>query len=110
MTREEILEKSRKESNGRDEREQQVRLKAGSIARAVGVLVNLLMVEITIIFDGSREIIYASWAVYWGMMAADYLVQAISLKKGERWAAAILSTLALAFFVWKFMTLMIPGV
>ena len=110
MTREEILAKSQRENKNMDEREQQMRLKAASVSRAVGVLLNLLVCLTTIVTDGPNEIICATWIVYWGMLAADYLVQAITLKDSERWLAAIFSTIALAFFVWKFITQMIPGV
>ena len=76
MTREEILEKSRKENQSGDEREQYVIAKSGSIAKAVGLAMCMIIVFLTDTFGDNPTASFAAFAIYWGMYATD---------RGYRW-------------------------
>ena len=90
MTKEEILEKSRRENKDFDEREYQVLIQAGNMARGIGLVLCCLVVFLNIRFDGPRSVRCAAWAINFGMMAVQYWVSAIRLKKTGDWVMAVL--------------------
>lgn len=90
MTKEEILEKSRNENKGFDEREYQVQIQAGNMARGIGLVLCCLVVFLNIRFDGPRSVRCAAWGINFGMMAVQYWVSAIRLKKTGDWVMAVL--------------------
>ena len=71
MTREEILEKSRKENKHMDERELNALLKGGSIAKGVGLLLCILIVFLSDTFGGDPTASLGAFAIYWGMYGTD---------------------------------------
>ena len=71
MTREEILEKSRRENESMDEREQAVMLRSSSIAKAVGLALCMLVVLVSDILGADPSASLSSFAIYWGMQGTD---------------------------------------
>lgn len=76
MTREEILAKSRQENQSGDEREQTVIQRGGSIAKAVGLALCMLIVFLTDTFGADPTASFGAFAIYWGMFVTD---------RGYRW-------------------------
>ena len=101
MTKEEILEKSRNENKGFDEREQQTRTMAGNISQSFGVFLCLLTAMINRYFDGPRVVSTAVLMIYVGMGASQYIVSALRLKKVSDWLMALFLT---AVFVLSVLT------
>lgn len=99
MTREEILEKSRKSSKGTfDERELLIVQKAKAISQAVALTVCLLLSLICVLTDGSMLISNTAWTITAAMYATDNLFLAIKLKKPLYWVFAVIWVLA--FFAY----------
>ena len=73
MTREEILEKSRKENQTGDEREQRVITQGGSIAKAVGLALCMLIGFLTDTFGDNPAARFGAFAIDWGMYGTDRL-------------------------------------
>ena len=73
MTKEEILEKSRRENQAGDEREQRVIAQGGSIAKAVGLALCMLIVFLTDTFGDNPTASFGAFAIYWGMYGTDRL-------------------------------------
>ena len=96
MTKEEILEKSRKENKGMDERELNAVMRGGSIAKGVGLLLCILIVFVSDTFGGDPSASLGAFAIYWGMYGTD---------RGYRWwklrerSDLLLAVGSLAFFV-----------
>ena len=76
MTRDEILEKSRKENESGDERELYTLLRGSNIAKAVGLALCLFVVFLTDTFGGDPTASFGAFSIYWGMFATD---------RGYRW-------------------------
>lgn len=76
MTREEILEKSRSENKIMDEREQNVALRSGSIAKGVGLLLCMLVVFLGDVLGADPAAGLGAFAIYWGMYGTE---------RGYRW-------------------------
>ena len=70
MTKEEILEKSRKENRNSDEREKQIQTKAGTVSRNAALMVCALLMRLNTRFDGSWSFHFALFALATGMGAA----------------------------------------
>ena len=81
MTREEILEKSRKENQTGDEREQRVILHSGNIAKAVGLALCMLIVFLTDTFGDNPTASFGAFAIYWGMYGTDRLYRWLKLRE-----------------------------
>lgn len=109
MTREEILEKSRKENNGFDEREQQTRIMAGNFSQSFGVFLCLLASMINNHFDGPRVVTIAVMMIYVGLGASQYIVSAIRLKKLSDCLMALFLTTVFVLSVLKFVELLAQG-
>lgn len=110
MNRDEILAKSRKENATQDERELQILYRAGSIAKAVGgVLCVLIAAFVTIMYDHMGVISAACWIIYTGMSAVEYWVYAVRLREKKVywvWAAlfSVFFVLFAIFFVQDLIT------
>ena len=63
MTKDEILEKSRKENTGMDEREQEIHTKASNLGGTVGVMVAMILAIVDGIADGPEVVRHVIWAV-----------------------------------------------
>ncbi len=88
MNKEDILKASRKENKNRDLAELEAVLHAGSIASAVGALVcavvSILGSQI------ARMMLYSPWVIYFSIMATNWLVRAVKLKKKTDWLLAVM--------------------
>ena len=82
MTREEILEKSRKVGKGvHDERELLIVQKGKAISQAVSLTVCMLLSLYCMITDGPKLISDTAWTITAVMYATDHLYMGIKLKK-----------------------------
>ena len=81
MTREEILAKSRKENQTGDEREQATVLRGGSIAKAVGLALCMLMVFLGDVLGADPAAGLGAFAIYWGMYGTDRLYRWLKLRE-----------------------------
>ena len=96
MTREEILEKSRKENQTGDEREQATVLRGGSIAKAVGLALCMLMVFLGDVLGADPAAGLGAFAIYWGMYGTDRAYRWWKLReKSDLW----LTIGSCAFFI-----------
>lgn len=93
MTKEEILEKSRKENNGMDEYQKNIYLKSQTIANLFGIIFISLVSIITLECGGPRIVHNALMLVYWGMMGTESLYRAIHGKMKREWILGILALL-----------------
>ena len=98
MTREEILEKSRKSGRGYDERELLIVQKGKAISQAVSLTVCMLLSLICVYTDGPMLISQTAWTVASVMYATDNLFLAIKLKKPMYWVLGVIWVLA--FFAY----------
>ena len=98
MTRDEILEKSRKSGKGYDERELLIMQKAKAVSQAVSLTVCLLLSLFCMITDGPMLISNTAWTIVAVMYAVDNLFLAFKLKKPMYWVTSAL--FALAFFAY----------
>ena len=98
MTRDEILEKSRRSGKGYDERELLIVQKAKAISQSVSLAFCLLLSLICVYTDGPMLISHTAWTVASVMYATDNLFLAIKLKKPMYWVMSALY--ALAFFAY----------
>ena len=109
MNKEEILERSRAENKGTDDREKQVLIKAGQIAFTVGGVMCMLIALFNSILSmvdhgGTRadpKLNTMLWSIYLSMLGSLFLYKYIKLKKKhELFLAIIMLTIALAGLVW----------
>ena len=94
MTKDEILEKSRRENNGTDERELQIMQKAKAISQTFSLSVCAFLMLICIMTDGPMLIANAAWTIVSIMYATENLFLAIKLKKPIYWVFAVFWVLA----------------
>ncbi len=81
MDKEEILEKSRKENRGGDEREAQVTAKAWRLGAAVGILIcGICMSVFEIVFNEPMKYTADNMMFYFGMIATVYTYKAVKLR------------------------------
>ncbi len=106
MTREEILEKSRKSAEGfPDERELEISTKASSIGGTVSIVVAMILMIINDLADGPEVVRHAIWAVYWSNQTFHYGYQAIQLQKRSYWFATVFFGLAAVMSCWGYLKL-----
>ena len=103
MTREEILEKSRKENTVADEREQYILNKANNLGGFVSIIVALCMMMINTIADGPEVVNVAIWSIYWVRFSVVYGYQAFLLKKKTYWFFAAIFFLTAVFAILGFL-------
>lgn len=90
MNKDEILSRSRHENAGQDERELQIRMKAGNIAKAVGGLIcGIIVLLEALLSDGTTFVGIACWTMYAGMTAVEDVLLAVQLKKKGHWLSAV---------------------
>ncbi len=76
MTKDEILERSRKENSSGDEREQAVILRGGSIAKGIGLALCMIVVFLGDVLGADPASGLGAFAIYWGMYGTE---------RGYRW-------------------------
>lgn len=104
MNKEEILERSRQENQESDERELQIRLKAGQIAKGCGVAIAVLLALMEDIWLGSGFMIGGTaFTIAFGMMAIESWIIACSVKKSTAWVKVLFDT---AFFIAELILLL----
>lgn len=89
MTKEEILEKSRKENKNTDEREQQVSSRAKAISGAIGLTICMILNLINAYNNGPAAVNSAMWTVACGIYAPGYFISARALKRKSDWVLAV---------------------
>ena len=94
MTREEILEKSRKENKGRDEREQVIETKIGHVSGAMSLVLGCVIAIINVIAEGPRVVEDALRVVCFCYCAIEWGMRARLLNKKSYWILCILFGLA----------------
>lgn len=98
MNREEILEKSRRENRGMDEREREAFVQAGQKATAVGGLLCAVIIVLEAIF--SAHVSFSTWAVYLSMTGTILLVKYIRLREKHELIFGVFQIiLAAVFFI-----------
>ena len=97
MNKEEILARSRKENEKRDEREQQTFYKAGQIACGVGGILCGLIIILEAIF--AEEMNPSIWAVYLSMTGTMLLTKYVYLKKKHELLFGLLQLILAALFL-----------
>ncbi len=81
MDRNEILEKSRKENRGGDEREAQITAKAWQLGAAVGIMIcGVAMTVFGLVFDQPMKTMADNMMMYFCMIATVYTYKAVKLK------------------------------
>ena len=103
MTREEILEKSRKENTVADEREQYILNKANNLGGLISIIVALFLMMINTIADGPEAVNVAIWSIYWVRFAITYGYQAFLLKKKSYWFFTVFFSLTAVFAILGFL-------
>ena len=103
MTRDEILEKSRKENTVADEREQYILNKANNLGSFISIIVALFLMMINTIADGPEAVNVAIWSIYWVRFAIIYGYQAFLLKKKSYWFHTVFFSLTAVFTILVFL-------
>ena len=101
MNKEEILKASRKENKNKDLAEIEVMYQAGSHASRVGALVCCLLSLLSSML--AHTMIYSPWVIYFSILATQWLVRFIKMKRKSDLVLTILflilSVLAFAGFI-----------
>ena len=85
MDKEEILQMSRKENNGKEsEWEKSVEYKAGKAARIVGLTICVLLVLLDEFYLNTRIVGMVSWIVFFSMEAASDLIYYLNYRKTSK--------------------------
>ena len=103
MTKDEILEKSRKENTVADEREQYILNKANNLGGFISIIVALFLMMINTIADGPEAVNVAIWSIYWVRFAIIYGYQAFLLKKKSYWFFTVFFSLTAVFTILGFL-------
>ena len=82
MKKDEILNASRKEHRNKDLAEMEVVYQAGSYASRVGALVCCLLSLLSSVL--AHTMIYSPWVIYFSIIATQWLVRFIKMKRKER--------------------------
>lgn len=109
MTREEILEKSREENKGMDERELQSMFQGGYLSHSIGLVLCSLVRLLNSHFDGPNSTNYAVWFVLFGMYAAYFWTLAQKSRKKSLWVVMIASVIISLISAERFITHIIAG-
>lgn len=103
MNRDEILKASRKENKNKDLAEIEVMLRAGSHAGRVGALACCLISLLSSML--AHIMLYSPWIIYFSIVATQWFVRFIRMKRKSDLAVAILfmclTVLALLGFVCR---------
>lgn len=93
MNKEDILKKSREENKVADEYETHVRLRAGTISKAVGVALAFILVLVDAILLDSSVIGTTALTIAFGMNAVEDWIVVIMAKSKTEWFSIIFDTL-----------------
>lgn len=96
MNKEEILAKSRQENKDADERETQIKLKAISISRSVGIMLCFVILLLETIMLDTSIIGFACLTINFSMRATESWVTTLILKKKDTIPNVVVDTI---FFV-----------
>ena len=88
MNREEILRASRKENQNRDLPEKELLYLAGSHSARAGALLCCVVTLLGSVL--ARRMLYGPWAIYFGMMATQWLVRFLKQKRKTDLAVSLL--------------------
>ncbi len=101
MEKNEVLEKSRKENRGGDERDAQITAKAWRLAAAVGIMLCGITSSVyAIVYDKPTPYILSNTMIWLGMVATVYTVRAVRLKtKSDIVFAVIMGAMFVVFTV-----------
>ena len=88
MNKDEILKASRKENKNKDLAEIEVMLQAGSHASKVGALVCCLISLLSSVL--AHIMLYSPWIIYFSIIATQWLVRFIKMKRKSDLVLAIL--------------------
>lgn len=110
MTREEILEKSRRENKGMDERERQSMFQGGYFSHSIGLVLCSIIHLLNSHYGGPKSVNDAVWFVLFGMYAAYFWTLAQKTRKKYLWAVMIASILMSAVSVSRFISHVIAGI
>ena len=106
MTKEEILEKSRKENKGQDEREKQINTLSSDIAGRI-CLATAMLISMFIKNSGGPKIVHCIvWFIFGIYKATFYGFKAYQLKKYSYWcfvAAYSIFSLAFGYLLLRFL-------
>ena len=106
MTKEEILEKSRKSGDGfPDEREQEITVKAGNLSGNASIVLAGLIMMVNAIADGPDVLNIAILAVVCCSNSILFGYQAFFLKKRAYWFLTVLDTTIALFCIYAFLRL-----
>lgn len=100
MNREDILNKSRAENKGADERELQVNAKAGNIAFRCGAALCMILILIESLLCDTRGLMPPLFAVYLFMAACGEIYAGIALKSKRVILGVFYALLCVAFLVF----------
>lgn len=108
MEKNEILEKSRRENRGGDERDAQITAKAWRLAAAVGILLcGITMTVYEIVYDTPMPYVADHMMIWIGIVATAFTVRAVRLKtKLDILFAAVMWAMFAVFtgmFIWSFL-------
>ncbi len=105
MDKNTVLEKSKKENRGYDERELQITAKAWQFGGAVGIIIcGLAMMLLGFFCDSPMKFGADNMMIYFGMLAAVSVFKAIKLKKLSDIFLAVAFSGFFIFFAVTFVT------
>lgn len=106
MTKEEILEKSRRERHTGEEYEAQVINRSGRIASSVGLLLCCAVSVLQLIFTGRLN--FGAWIIFFGMLSSLFFVKFFKIRrKHELLVACLYTFLGIIFAVTYIVNLVI---
>ena len=101
MQKEEILQRSRNENKGPDERELFALAAAGKIAAQIGMLVCCAVAVLQVIFTDSVS--FESWMFYFSILGTLFTVKYVKLRERHELLLAILFLALFVFFTVLFL-------
>ena len=105
MDKNEILEKSKRENRGYDEREAQIIAKAWQIGGAIGIIIcGFAMLLLVALSDTPMRYGADNLMIYFGMIAAVYTYKAIKLRHKHEIAFAVIFWAFFIFFTATFIS------
>ena len=109
MTREEILEKSRRENQVMDEREQQGQAKGGSIAGRVSVALGIFFSFLNETMNGPKMVHHIVWLLVACNFVITYGYQAYHLKKRSYWIYTAFFAACAVFYIYLILETFLAG-
>ena len=110
MTREEILEKSRKDNKGMDEMELYTIFRGGSIAKGVGLALCMLMVFLGDVLGADPAAGLGAFGIYCGMYGTDRAYRWWKLRERSDLLLAIGSAAFFIAFAAAYLHVVLKGI